>query len=74
MFGTIGKSLVIFGIIVIIAGIVMIFWGKIPFPGKLPGDIVVKKKSVTIYIPIITCILISIILTIILNLIVHFFK
>jgi len=70
----IGKSLVIFGIIVIIAGIVMIFWGKIPFLGKLPGDIVIKKKTVTIYIPIITCILISIILTIVLNIIGRLFK
>ncbi|MCD6238238.1 MAG: DUF2905 domain-containing protein [Thermotoga sp.] len=74
MFNMIGKSLVIFGIIVIIAGIVMIFWGKIPFLGKLPGDIVIKKKTVTIYIPIITCILISIILTIVLNIIGRLFK
>ncbi len=74
MFNTMGKTLIIFGVILAVIGIVMIFGDKIPFLGKLPGDILIKKKTVTIYIPIITCILISVILTIILNLIGHFFK
>jgi hypothetical protein len=60
-----GKILIIAGILLIIAGILFLFAGKIPFLGKLPGDIVVQKKNFTLYFPIATSILLSIILSII---------
>ncbi len=62
-----GKILVLFGVIMVIVGLILIFADKIPFLGKLPGDIVFKKDNTTIYIPIVTMIVISILLTIILN-------
>ena len=64
----IGKLILIFGIILIIVGALFIFFGKIPYIGKLPGDIFYKRGNFTFYFPILTCIIISIILTIILNL------
>jgi len=63
-----GKLLIIFGILIVIAGLALLFFDKIPFLGKLPGDIHIRKNSTHIYIPIVSCILISIILTIIFNL------
>ena len=54
---------------VIVAGIVVTFWDKIPLLGKLPGDISLKRGNTTVYIPIVTSIILSIILTLILNLI-----
>jgi hypothetical protein len=65
-----GKLLIIGGIILVIAGILFFFADKIPFIGKLPGDIVIKKKNFTFYFPIVT----SIILSIIISLILYFFR
>jgi len=60
-----GKMLIIAGIILIFAGLVFLFADKIPFIGRLPGDIYVKKERFSFYFPITTSIVISIILTII---------
>ena len=61
------KIIILFGIILVITGII-IYFGKRIGLGSLPGDIVIRRKNMVIYIPIVTSIIISIILTIILNL------
>jgi len=61
----IGKTLIIFGIILIGVGILLAFFNKIPFLGKLPGDMYIQKKNFTFYFPLATSILISIILSLI---------
>ena len=61
--GQMGKTLIIFGIILICIGLMLNFSGKIPFLGKLPGDIYVKKDNFSFYFPITTCIIISIVLS-----------
>lgn len=63
----IGKLLITIGIITVLLGIVLSVFGKIPFLGKLPGDILIQKPGFTFYAPIATGILISIILTILIN-------
>lgn len=62
----IGKAIVIFGVILIGAGLLLIFFNKIPFLGKLQGDIYIQKKNFTFYFPLMTSILISSILSLIL--------
>jgi hypothetical protein len=62
-----GKYIIEIGIIFIIVGIILIIIEKFG-SFKLPGDIIIQRKNFTIYIPIITCLLISLILTIIVNL------
>lgn len=64
-FGSFGKVLIITGIILIIAGALFLFVNKIPFLGRLPGDIAVQKKNFSFYFPLTTCIIISIILSLI---------
>ncbi len=61
----IGKILIIFGVFFVVLGLVFVFWGKIPFLGKLPGDIVIKRENFVFYFPITTSILLSVILSII---------
>jgi hypothetical protein len=68
MMPTIGKMFIILGIILIIVGIGFLLGDKIPFLGKLPGDIVIKKERFSFYFPITTSIIISIILTILFSL------
>jgi hypothetical protein len=60
-----GKILLLLGILLIVIGGVFMLSGKIPWLGRLPGDIIIKKKNFTFYFPLATSILISIILTLI---------
>jgi hypothetical protein len=61
-----GKILLIIGLITAGLGLLIMFAGKIPWIGRLPGDFYYKGKNFTFYFPLATCIIISIILTIIL--------
>ena len=61
--GGMGKALIILGMLLIIIGLFLNLSGKIPFLGKLPGDIYFKKGNFSFYFPITTCIIISIVLT-----------
>lgn len=60
-----GKFLVTIGITIVIIGLVLLWGPKIPFLGKLPGDIYIRRGNVGFYFPLATCILISVILTLI---------
>jgi hypothetical protein len=63
-----GRFLIVIGVLLVIAGAVLLVAPKIPWLGKLPGDISFKRGNVSFYFPLGTCILISIILTLILYL------
>jgi hypothetical protein len=63
---SLGKVLIIFGALAIGIGGILLLSGKLPWFGKLPGDILIQKKNFTFYFPIATSILISIILTLLL--------
>ena len=61
-----GKLLIVIGIILILGGILVIYLPRIPFLGKLPGDILIKKGNFTFYMPLATSLIISIVLTVLL--------
>jgi uncharacterized membrane protein YkgB len=63
MFGALGKILILLGVLIIVIGLLLLLGEKIPWVGRLPGDIVIRKKNFTFYFPLATSILISIILT-----------
>ncbi len=67
---SLGKTLIILGVVLVATGIIISFWDKIPFIGKLPGDLIFKGKNYTIYIPIVT----SILLSLLISLILYFFR
>jgi len=64
-----GKFLIILGMLIIALGLLLTFLPKVPYLGKLPGDIYIKKGNFTFYFPLATSILLSLLLTILLNLI-----
>jgi len=68
----IGKILLIVGGTIIVLGLILVFSQHIPFLGKLPGDIVIKRDGFSLYFPIVTFLIISIVLTIVINVILHF--
>jgi hypothetical protein len=59
----IGKSLIILGLVIAAVGGLLMLAGKIPWFGRLPGDILIEKKNFTLYFPLATSILLSLILT-----------
>jgi len=58
--------LIAFGVALLIVGAVLTFVGKVP---RLPGDILIRRDSVVIYIPLATSIVLSVLLTLALSLI-----
>ena len=61
--GPLGKLLILLGVFIILIGVLLVIGEKIPWIGRLPGDIIIRRKNFTFYFPIVTSILISIILT-----------
>ena len=61
--GDFGKLLILFGMVLIGVGLVLTLAGKIPWLGKLPGDIYYKSDHVSFYFPLATCILVSVVLS-----------
>jgi hypothetical protein len=63
-----GRFLVVLGGVAVLAGLVLMFMPRIPWLGRLPGDIVINRGPVSVYFPLATSIVISIVLTLLLNL------
>jgi len=65
----VGKWLLVAGIALALLGGLVFLASKVPFLGRLPGDIIVQRDNFTFYFPLVTSILLSIVLTIVLNLV-----
>lgn len=61
-----GKSLIVMGLLIALVGVILTFAGKIPWLGRLPGDIYVKRDNFTFYFPLATSIIVSVVLSLIL--------
>ena len=65
-YNDLGKILLVFGIVLAIAGAFLLSGAKLPFRlGRLPGDIAYQGRNGGFYFPIVTCILLSVALTLI---------
>ncbi len=67
---SIGRALIILGIVLLLLGLILTYSNFLPFSklGKLPGDISIKKGNFSFYFPLTTCVVLSLILTLILYL------
>jgi hypothetical protein len=72
--GSLGRWLIAVGGITVLIGIILVFGRRIPFLGRLPGDIFIRTDHSSIFIPIVTMLVLSIVLTIILNIVARFFR
>lgn len=63
-----GKILIIIGFILIATGLLVHYFDRIPFLGKLPGDIVIDRPNFKMYFPITSSIIVSLIVSLILYL------
>ena len=60
-----GKTLIVFGIILVVAGVLVSLPGKLPWIGHLPGDIYIQRGRFSFYFPLTTCIVISIVISLV---------
>lgn len=67
-----GKLLLVTGLVFVLVGAGLMFFDKIPFLGKLPGDISIKREGFHIHIPVMTSIVLSVLVTVILWLVSYF--
>ena len=61
-----GRVLIVLGVVVAVVGVVLVLFGRVPWIGRLPGDIHVQRGNRTFYFPLGTSILVSILLTLVL--------
>jgi hypothetical protein len=58
-----GKMLMVLGGVILVVGVLLTMGGKIPWLGRLPGDIYIQRDHCTFYFPLATCVLISVLLS-----------
>jgi uncharacterized protein HemY len=64
------KTLIFFGLLLVVIGVLLSLVGRLPWLGNLPGDITIQRGRFTFYFPITTCIVISVIISLVL----YFFR
>ncbi len=63
-----GRFLIVLGAAAVLIGVLLVLAPRIPWLGRLPGDVLIRRGTFTFYFPLVTCLVVSIILTLILNL------
>jgi hypothetical protein len=58
-----GRVLLVLGAVLLVLGLVLTFAGRVPFLGRLPGDIVYRRGNFAFYFPLATSIVLSLLLT-----------
>ena len=61
----VGRLLLVFGVLLVVVGGALMLFGRF----QLPGDLTLRSGSTTVYIPLATCVILSIVATIVLNLV-----
>jgi hypothetical protein len=64
----VGKLLIVIGLVTVAIGGALLLVGRLPWLGRLPGDVVVERGPVTFYFPIVTSIIVSVVLSLLLTL------
>lgn len=59
------RVLIIIGGLLVLVGLALLLALKLPWLGRLPGDLIIKRENFTFYFPLGTCILVSVILSLI---------
>lgn len=65
---SLGKMLILLGLVLALLGGLLLLAGRIPFLGRLPGDIIIRRENWSFYFPLTTSIVISLLLTLLLSL------
>jgi len=66
-----GRVVLVTGVVLVVVGLLLQFAGRIPWLGRLPGDIAIERGNFRFYFPIVTCLLVSLLLTLLVRLFRH---
>ncbi len=73
-FQSIGKVLILVGVFIVVLGLSLVLWQRVPLLGRIPGDIFVQKGDLQLFFPIATCLIVSILLTVAVNFIIRLLR
>lgn len=62
-----GKWLVVVGALILAAGLVISFAPGLSWLGRLPGDVTIERGGIRIFLPITTCVVVSVVLSLVLH-------
>ena len=71
---TLGRMLVVVGLLIAGLGLLLVLGGRLPFLGQLPGDLSFERGNARFYFPLATGLLLSIIVTVVLNVVLRLFN
>ena len=72
--GDLGRTLLIVGGLIVLLGLALMLGNKIPFLGKLPGDLRIQREGFSCTFPLATCLLVSLVLTVLLNIVLRILR
>ena len=61
--GDLGKTLIVIGVVIVAVGGVLVLAGRVPWLGRLPGDIYIQRGNFSFYFPVVTSLVVSVLLT-----------
>lgn len=62
------RLLIIFGLVILGLGLLFLVGPRIPLIGRLPGDVLIRRGGTSIYVPLVTSLILSVLLTLLINL------
>lgn len=66
---TLGRWLIVAGLLLAVLGVLVLLSPRLRWLGRLPGDIRIVRDGFSLFLPLTTCILLSLLLAVVLNLI-----
>ena len=73
-FSDLGRLLLLIGGAIVVLGAILVVVGRVPFLGRLPGDISIRRGNTSFFFPIVTCLVLSVALTVVVNLLLLLFR
>lgn len=66
--GGVAKLFIVSGLVLVSLGLVVLAMGRLPWLGRLPGDITIRRDGLTLYFPLASCLLLSALVSLLLHL------
>ncbi len=73
-FSDLGRALLLIGGAIVVLGVILLLAGRVPFLGRLPGDISFRRGTTSFFFPIVTCLVLSAVLTVVVNVLLFLFR
>jgi hypothetical protein len=61
----VARLLIVYGAVAVLLGVVLLAVDRVPYLGRLPGDIAVQRKGFSFYFPVTTSLVVSLVLSLV---------